>query len=865
MMLVEREGLFATLQKEFQKITAGEGHCIFIGGEAGIGKTSLVKEFCKSQKDGCRIYQGACDSLFTPRPLAALYDIMWQINSDLWPNSYAIENRSDLFAGFFREMSNQSERSLIVFEDIQWADEATLDFIKFFARRITQLRCLFILTYRDNEIHSKHPLRNVLGQLPSDSFTRMQLEPLSRPAVEKMVLDKGYSGEDVYSITGGNPFYVTEILSSYNQVVPDNIKDSILSAYNRTAEGTRRIWELLSVSPTGFELTYLEKFDPLYASAIEDSLELKILFLKDGLIFFKHELFRRAIETSLSPLKRIALNRRILELFRENFEEKQEIERIIHHAKNANEYELVVKYAPVAGRHASGVGAHIEACKLFLTAIEYYQGKDITILINFYESYAYECYLTNQVKEAIIYTGKSLGIWKEMGNVEKTGKSMRFLSRLWWLDGHPENAKKFAEQAIEVLNDQPASQAKAMAFSNMSQLKMLSDEPHESIAWGEKAIAIATEIGDEEVLSHALNNVGSVLMNIRSSDPKGNECLEQSLQIALRNCFHEHAARAYSNLGSNALKLKKYALARQILDDGIKYCEERNLESSRSIMLSLKSILNLETGDWKTAYSIADNILKNENHLLAFTIALITVSATIKMRRGDADAPALLRDSAVKSFSTKELQRIIPCLNALLEYEWLTGIVLIKKEELDLVKGKIEQSIYSIEKSEFVFWLRKARKEHLSLCEVHEGYDVSTIKKAQHAASIWARTGSPYAQAITLFEGNDEDKRKALKIVHHLGATAVYEKMKLEMRTSGIKSIPRGLRKTTESNAALLTIRELDVLQLVKEGMQNKEIAARLYISAKTVDHHISSILFKLSVNSRAKAVKEAESMHIIK
>ncbi|HEY0750356.1 MAG TPA: AAA family ATPase, partial [Chitinophagaceae bacterium] len=211
MELIERDELLATLQATFQKVTSSEGHCIFLGGEAGIGKTSLVRAFCKERKNDCNIYQGACDSMFTPRPLAPLYDIMWQINSRLWPNSHSIEDRSRLFAEFFREVSIQKELTLIIFEDIQWADEATLDFIKFFARRITHLKCLFILTYRDNEIHSKHPLRNVLGQLPPDSFTRLQLSPLSRGAVEKMAVEKGYCGEDVYSITGGNPFYVTEI------------------------------------------------------------------------------------------------------------------------------------------------------------------------------------------------------------------------------------------------------------------------------------------------------------------------------------------------------------------------------------------------------------------------------------------------------------------------------------------------------------------------------------------------------------------------------------------------------------------------------------------------------------------------------
>ncbi len=864
MELIERAEFLTSLQTKFETVAKTEGHCILLTGESGIGKTSLVKAFCNEIKDDFEIYQGTCDALFTPRPLAPLYDIALQIGNGLRINAGDTADRTGIFASFFHEFSNHEKAFVIVFEDIHWADEATLDFIKFLARRITRLKCFFILTYRDNEIPLHHPLRNVLGQLPSGSFTRIQLNPLSKEAVHKMAKEKGYNGEDVYSIAGGNPFYVTEILASYSHGIPESIKDSVLSVYNGTEERTKQIWDLLSVIPVGLELKYLEKFEPQYAPAIEACLEAQIILVKEGSIFFKHELYRRAVETFLSPLKRISLNKKILDLLREDFEQNGDIERIIHHAKNANEHEFVVQYSPLAARQAAIVGAHTEAAKLYLSAIEFYQGKDKDLLLQFYEGYAYECYLTNQNKEAIIYSSKSLELWKEKNNVVKIGVCLRFLSRLWWLDGVVKKAESYALQAIESFNDQPSSPAKAMALSNMSQLKMLLDQPTESITWGEQAIAIAKELGDEESLAHALNNVGSVYMNMPASGQKGIELLQQSLEIALRRSFHEHAARAYSNMGSNALKMKNYAFAKKILDEGIKYCEERDLDSSRAVKLSLRSLLNLETGCWNEAYLIADDLLKNENHLTSFIIVLLTVKGTILMRRGDPDAYSFLLEAATKAFESTELQRIVPILVALLEYEWLTGKPVIKTTDLDRCKAKIDQSMYTIEKNEFVFWLQKTRNQGLVLADVYEGYDVSSEQKAQHASALWKKAGCPYTQALTLFEGNEDDKRNAIKIVHELGADAVYEKMKLEMRNSGIKSIPRGIRKSTQSNPAFLTGRELDVLQLLKEGMQNKEIAAGLFISAKTVDNHISSILYKREVNSRTKAVNEALRQEII-
>jgi len=865
MELIERDEYLIQLQKQFEKTQAGEGHCIFVSGEAGIGKTTLIKAFCKELTKESRIYHGTCDALFTPRPLAPLYDIAMQFPVDLQPHNWDIADRTGLFSLFFHELRFQKETCVIVFEDIHWADEATLDFIKFLARRISQLKCLFILTYRDYEIHTRHPLRNVLGQLNPDSFIRIQLMPLSRQAVERLAAEKGYNGEDVYSITGGNPFYVSEILASYSQGVPDNIKDSILSVYNRLDEKTKQVWEILSVSPTGFRIEYLEKMEPLYAAVIERGLELKILILEQDRLFFKHELYRRTIEVSLSPFVRVALNKKILDLLKDSFVQNHEIEQIIHHAKNANEYDLVVQYAPAAARLAVLAGAHIEASRLYLSAIEYYQGHDQDILIELYESYAYECYLTNQIKEAIIYTGKSLTLWNKKNEKEKIGNCMRFLSRLWWFDGNRKKAESYGAQAIEVLDTQPSSRARAMAYSNMSQLMMLSDQPEECIFWGEKAIAMAKELSDDEILCHALNNVGDVQIRIESSKEQGILLLQQSLEIALKNSYHEHVARAYTNLGHNGLLIKNYDFARKYLDEGIQYCEERNLDSWTTYMLSSRARLYLDTGNWNEAYRIADNLNKNADQSGVVKIGVLLILATVKMRRAEDGALAFLLEAKAKALETMELQRIIPAVVALLEYEWLTGQSIIEQETLGRTITMIEKMGNVYENSLFAFWMQQVRKQKIPLREEYAAYDLHNEVTAREAAVFWQKSGCPYEQALALFEGNEDDKRKAITLVQQLGADAVFEKLKSEMRNSGIKSIPRGIRKTTRSNAALLTSRELEILQLIKESLQNKEIAAKLFISAKTVDHHISSILFKLDVNTRVKAVNEALRRKLIK
>ena len=865
MELIEREEFLDRLQSKLKEVSEGEGHCVFVSGEAGIGKTSLVKTFCKELQTRCAIFQGTCDALFTPRPLAPLYDILLQNGSNLPENTPNIADRTLFFTRVFNEFKSQKETCLVIFEDIHWADDATFDFIKFFARRITQLRCLFVLTYRDTEVHANEHLKGILAHLNRDSFTRFELPPLSKQAVDKLSCEKGYRGEDVYSVAGGNPFYVNEILANYSPGIPDNIRDSVLSVFNRLDDKTKHAWKILSVLPAPFEIDYLKRMDPSFSSVIENCINHRILVLNDGLIAFKHELYRRTIEASLSPLVKAELNRTILDLLLPNFENNQKIEQIVHHAKNAHEFDLVVQYAPIAGAKAASVGAHTEAAKLFLSAIEYYKGNDPFKLIEFYEAYAYECYLTNQIKTSIIYADKTLSLWEKINDAEKIGNCLRILSRLWWFDGNRKKAESFATRSIEVLDKLPTSKSKAMAYSNMSHLKMLSDEPAECILWGEKAIAMAKELSDDEILSHALNNVGDVQARIPSSKEIGIGLLEQSLQIALKNGFQEHAARAYTNLVHNGMLTKDYEFARSVLEKGLSYCEECGLDSWSVYILSNKARLKLETGEWDEAFKIARRIINVEEPSAIVRIGVLVVYATIKMRRGEGDALPLLVEANELAFKTMELHRIVPAMVASLEYEWITSKNFIADDALATTIGMTGKMGNIYENSAFAFWLKKARSQVVSMNEVFEGYKFDDNTTRSTAVDTWKKAGCPYEVALSLFEGSDDDKRKAVSMMQDLGATAVYEKMKFDLRKAGVKKIPRGARKTTQSNAAQLTSRELEILQLINAGLQNKEIASKLFISAKTVDHHITSILYKLEVNSRAKAVHEAIRLEIIK
>ncbi len=881
--LLEREDSLALLNLAFANAQNGAGQCVFVLGEAGIGKTSLVRNFMRQHDAQSLQLTGACDALFTPRPLAPVYDLVAQLNEDWAPDVHSIASRAELFDRLLYALSHQPKTVILFFEDIHWADEASLDFVKFIVRRMAAVRCLFIMTYRDDEIKSDDPLHALAGDLPRDLIHRISLKPLSLDSVRKMgrrVEIGDVDSGQVYQVTAGNPFYVNELLENYSPGIPANIKDSILSVYKRQSPDTRELWQLLSVIPEGTDLGELFRFDPSLHAAIDDSLSRNILVSRNGKVFFKHELYRRTIEDSLSVMKRSELNKRVIETFLPSFQVARQYARIVHYARNAGNKALVLEYAPMAAQQAIDVAAHLQASGLYLAAIEakvamraassaeaagaIHSGGGINVAL--YIAYAYECYLTNQIAEAIKYEELVLPIFRAANDIEQVGDHLRFLSRLWWYHGNREHAERYGWEAIRMLEPLPMSRAKAMAASNMSQLKMLSGETGLSVEWGTRAIDMARQLQDYEVLSHALNNVGTAQWNAGISEELAEKQLQESLQLALQHDYQEHAARAFTNLVNNYLVSKNYEQAKTILAEGIAYCERYDLDTWLRYKLNLKASLLLEVGEWDQAIIVSQKILDTRKQPAMNKIGALVTAGTVAMRRGDEGALNWLLEAKSLAIVTDEHQRVIPVLRALLEYEWLTGEHVLNDEEI--ANGiKMVQRINEIGKnSAFVYWLAKNRPDTvLPDIQLFDAYQWMMNGDVVRSAERWSAIGCPYEVALSYAGGDGTQIKQAMTILQDMCAARTIAKLKGDLRTEGAQVIPRGSRISTRKNPGQLTNRELEILLLLKEGSSNKEIAQKLFVSPKTVDHHISSILFKIDAPSRGKAVSEALRLGIIK
>ncbi|HKS68990.1 MAG TPA: AAA family ATPase, partial [Ktedonobacterales bacterium] len=310
--LLERADQLAALDaSRASMLQTRHGRMVFIGGEAGVGKSALARRFCDGCTNAVRVFSGACDPLFTPRPLGPLLDIAPLIGGDVEALAERGGRPYEIAAALMRELATGTPAILLI-EDVHWADEATLDVLRLLARRIETIPALILVTYRD-ELERTHPLRMLLGELPpGEAIVRLHLAPLSAEAVAELAEPQGVDAQDLFGKTAGNPFFVTEALAAADDVIPPTVRDAVLARVSRLPSAALELLEAVAIVPQQTELWLLEQLAGDRLQHLDACLGSGILAPADGAVGFRHELARLAIEAQLSPIRRAALHRRAL-------------------------------------------------------------------------------------------------------------------------------------------------------------------------------------------------------------------------------------------------------------------------------------------------------------------------------------------------------------------------------------------------------------------------------------------------------------------------------------------------------------------------------------------------------------------------
>jgi DNA-binding CsgD family transcriptional regulator/tetratricopeptide (TPR) repeat protein len=848
--MLERDEQLQRLHAALVAAECGRGRVVFVGGEAGIGKTALVEHFAGEVGASTRVVFGRCDALGTPRALGPFVDAA--VALDLEPAA----DRDGLFANLVAGIVAGGPVVLVV-EDAHWADDGTIDLIAMVGRRAVDLPVLFVVTYREDEVGAGHPLRQALGNLAtSNGASWVGLTPLSIAAVRRLAEPSGASAEEIYALTAGNPFFVTEALAAPPGALSTSVRLAVLARASRLSSGAREVLDAAAIVPGRAESWLLDALCEPAPADIDECLAAGVLILDGGDFLFRHELARRAIEHEVPPARARRLHGSAIAALATRPD--TDPARIAHHAERAGDEAALAAASAAACRLALARSASREAVGHGERALALSARLSEDELAEVSLALAQALHLAARGDEGINLAMRAVEHWRGCHDERREAVALDVLGTLYVGRGRTTEGMAAAARAVEILERHPPGVALAAAYVRLTSLHMLARNRDEAARWGERAVALATRVGDPAVLARALTEYG--IADVMDGRFDGLARIHEAIAIGREHELPQAVALGFSQIGSGCGELRRYDLAVPALAEGIAFATDRNLEYLRQYLVAWMSRCQFDLGRWDDAEANAADVLAAARTGIARFVALNTLG-WLRARRGDGDVWPLLDEALEFARRSGHLQRLWPNAVARAEAGWLEG-------ELEGHVAPLEQALelaascrHHVAIGELGVWLGRAGRGDLVADAGAEPF--ASWNRGDHAAAAagFAELGCAYeAASAQLCSGDTASLKSALATFIALGAEPTATRVAAELRARGVRVAHVVAERNDDAgaNPQRLSNREMEVLRLVAAGFTNPQIAASLYISRKTAEHHVSNILTKLGVSSRSEAAAAA-------
>ncbi|MFH8250313.1 helix-turn-helix transcriptional regulator [Microbacterium sp. B2969] len=856
MGLFERELEAEALRAELGSLSDA-GRVVTVTGDAGSGKTALLAavlggdDAVAAPAAGIRVLRGLCDPLGTPRPLGPVRDILQLLGiRDV--------DGAELERTFLERVSGQP--TVLVIEDAQWIDAASSEILRFLIRRIDRLPVLLVLSYRDGGIGFGHALLPLLGEVSrTEHSRRLALQPLSRGAVREILGDAGPDPVRVHDLTGGNPFFVTEIARHPDEELPATVRDAVLASTFGLTDGELDVLQLIAAAPDALD----DRLLPLLRIDVPTLRRLEatgLLVRTRRGIGFRHELARRAIvDGTPTGLDRV-LHERLLDALAAIGSADQAV--LTHHAVAAGDAARILRHARLAAGEATRTGSHSEAVAFLGLALAHLPG-DTAERAQLLERLSTEQYMVSRLAEARGSARAALAIRERLGDADGIAAAHDRRAIIEYYSARRRAAEEQADLAAQAGGGAAAS-ASAQATRAYLAYRRQDLTTAREIAARARELAEATTEEETDAARRrlAITEAAAQLVEGRTAS---RALLLLQASAAIQVSLDEIGTTAYSNLSALDIEHRRLAEAEAVLAEAIPLTIEREIPICYQWQTGMRARLHFLRGRWTASGEDAARVLDDHGAPLA-SIWPHVVSALLRLRQGA--EPAAIDEHLAQAWDhARELDEsplLLAVLAAYAERAWHTGEwhPVLDHAATEVARADaFPGNAWAI--GDLLVWLARIGRP-MAATQVAEPQRLELDGRHQEAVDAWLALGTPFDAALAgLGDPAPDAALRALARLEQLGVDGTTARARELLSGRGIP-LPARPRRTTASNPSGLTNRQLDVARLVAQGLTNGELAERLYISPKTADHHVSAVLGKLGVSSRREIVRSAVSLGLV-
>ena len=765
MELVDREVQLDQLIASLDAARDGDGGSVLVRGEAGCGKTSLVRAALAVVDDRLRVGWTSCEPLRAPRPLAPINEAGRQlagVHADV---------DVDVLFGALRD-----EATVLVIEDLHWADDATLDVVTGLAGRMSATPSTLVVTYRPS---GAAPLRRVLGQFARFGARYVDTPPLSRESVAALASAVDRDGDRVFDLSGGVAFLVAAVLGAPGEVLPDSAVDAILALASRLDDASREALETIACVPrAGSAMSGADALVPLAVleragvgiEAIDGAERTGLIDIEPAGAAFRHELGRLAVESTLSATRQRLIHRRLRDAFRTIGADPAVI---AHHAIGAGDDTEIIEFCTEAADASIAVGAHRQACFLLSHAVDAARRAKDDRLIDLAERSARQRYLTNDLVGAIEHQRVALGKLLGGSDADHIATAHLRLSRYSWFRGDALNASAHVETVLSVLADQPVGELRAEALAARCRLSMLRGDRAGAERDAAAALAALGDADRPDLRAALDNDIGSVRLLFGELD--GLAQLQTAIDRANGRAGEEYV-RGCTNAAYALTEIRQLSAAEPYLAQAMMYAHAHELDTWSTYMVGVRARWRLLRGNTTAALEDAESLDETDSNDLNRVLPGL-VRGTIAARSADSSADDLLAEALEIAHHFDEAHRVGPVLAAIAESAWLRDV----DDPVDQLVSFLVTSGKSVGPmlcDEIESWLVRLGGPPIGALEAPATFQRSPAVDAESRAAQWEDLHAPYDQALALIDdGRPESLLRARRICEPLGASATVHRI----------------------------------------------------------------------------------------